>query len=149
MSKHNNLIFYDTETTGIQRDFSQILQCGSVVTDSSFNSIAEQDIGCAPLPWAIPTPMAMLTNKKTHLFNSNTSHYEIMLYFKLDHKDDHSIDIIDAENNINNSQEISEGREASRIAPVKLMETKSNVKCSKTVKLINEFMGVHNEVIKF
>ena len=79
MSKHNNLIFYDTETTGIQRDFSQILQCGSVVTDSFFNSIAEQDIGCAPLPWAIPTPMAMLTNKKTHLFNSNTSHYEMIL----------------------------------------------------------------------
>ena len=79
MSDHNNLIFYDTETTGIQRDFSQILQCGSVLTDASFNSIAEQDIGCAPLPWVIPNPRAMLTNKKTNLFNSNVSHYGMIL----------------------------------------------------------------------
>ena len=67
----NNLIFYDTETTGIQKDFSQILQCGSVLTDSSLTAIAEQNIGCAPLPWVIPQPMAMLTNKKIDLFKSN------------------------------------------------------------------------------
>ena len=74
----NNLIFYDTETTGIQKDFSQILQCGSVLTDSSLNFVDEQNIGCAPLPWVIPQPMAMLTNKKIDLFNSNTSHYQMM-----------------------------------------------------------------------
>ena len=74
----NNLIFYDTETTGIQKDFSQILQCGSVLTDSSLTVIDEQNIGCAPLPWVIPQPMAMLTNKKIDLFNSNTSHYQMM-----------------------------------------------------------------------
>jgi exodeoxyribonuclease-1 len=74
----NNLIFYDTETTGIQKDFSQILQCGSVLTDSSLTAIDEQNIGCAPLPWVIPQPMAMLTNKKIDLFNSNTSHYQMM-----------------------------------------------------------------------
>ena len=79
MSDNNNLIFYDTETTGIQRDFSQILQCGSVLTDNAFNSLGEQDIGCAPLPWIIPNPRAMLTNKKTNLFNSNVSHYEMIL----------------------------------------------------------------------
>ena len=79
MSDNNNLIFYDTETTGIQRDFSQILQCGSVLTDNAFNSLGEQDIGCAPLPWVIPNPRAMLTNKKTNLFNSNVSHYEMIL----------------------------------------------------------------------
>jgi exodeoxyribonuclease-1 len=79
VSDNNNLIFYDTETTGIQRDFSQILQCGSVLTDNAFNSLGEQDIGCAPLPWVIPNPRAMLTNKKTNLFNSNVSHYEMIL----------------------------------------------------------------------
>mgnify|MGYP000981544839 CR=1 FL=1 len=79
MTENNNLIFYDTETTGIQRDFSQILQCGSVLTDNAFNSLGEQDIGCAPLPWIIPNPRAMLTNKKTNLFNSNVSHYEMIL----------------------------------------------------------------------
>ena len=78
MSDRNNLIFYDTETTGIQRDFSQILQCGSVLTDNSFNTLSEQDIGCAPLPWVIPNPRAMLTNKKINLLNSNVSHYEMI-----------------------------------------------------------------------
>ena len=44
----NNLIFYDTETTGIQKDFSQILQCGSVLTDSSLTVIDEQKDGGYP-----------------------------------------------------------------------------------------------------
>ncbi len=74
----NNLIFYDTETTGIQKDFSQILQCGSVLTDKNLRAIDEQNIGCSPLPWVIPQPMAMLTNKKIDLFNSNISHYQMM-----------------------------------------------------------------------
>jgi len=74
----NNLIFYDTETTGIQKDFSQILQCGSVLTDKNLRAIDEQNIGCAPLPRVIPQPMAMLTNKKIELFNSNISHYQMM-----------------------------------------------------------------------
>ena len=73
-----NLIFYDTETTGILKDFSQILQCGSVLTDTELNTLGEQNIGCAPLPWIIPQPMAMITNKKIDLFNSNVSHYEMM-----------------------------------------------------------------------
>jgi exonuclease I len=59
-----NLIFYDTETTGILKDFSQILQCGSVLTDEELNTLGEQNIGCAPLPWIIPQPMAMITNKR-------------------------------------------------------------------------------------
>ena len=78
MTDEVNLVFYDTETTGIQKDFSQILQCGSVLTNNSLDTLAEQNIGCAPLPWVIPQPMAMITNKKVDLFNSNTSHYQMM-----------------------------------------------------------------------
>ena len=74
----NNLIFYDTETTGLIKDFAQILQCGSIQTNRNLEIQDEQNLGCAPLPWAIPHPMAMVTNKKTHLFNSNVSHYEMM-----------------------------------------------------------------------
>ena len=73
-----NLVFYDTETTGIQKEFSQILQCGSVFTDAHLERIDEQNIGCAPLPWTIPAPRAMLTNKKIDLFQSNRSHYQMM-----------------------------------------------------------------------
>ena len=82
----SNLIFYDTETTGIQKDFSQILQCGSVLTDRTLRTIDEQNIGCAPLPWVIPQPMAMLTNKKVDLFNSNISHYQMMKDIQLQWK---------------------------------------------------------------
>ncbi|MGY8808077.1 MAG: exonuclease, partial [Gammaproteobacteria bacterium] len=78
MSVSSNLIFYDTETTGLLKDFSQILQCGSIQTSRSLEILHEQNLGCAPLPWAIPHPMAMVTNKKTNLFHSNVSHYELM-----------------------------------------------------------------------
>ena len=65
----SNLIFYDTETTGIHRDFSQIIQCGSVLTDYQLKINDQQNIGSAPLPWVIPQPIAMLTNKKIkHVF---------------------------------------------------------------------------------
>ena len=74
----NNLIFYDTETTGLIKDFAQILQCGSIQANRNLEIQDEQNLGCAPLPWAIPHPMAMVTNKKTHLFKSNVSHYEMM-----------------------------------------------------------------------
>ena len=40
-------------------------------SNRSLEILDEQNLGCAPLPWAIPHPMAMVTNKKTHLFNSN------------------------------------------------------------------------------
>ena len=74
----NNLIFYDTETTGIHKDFSQIIQCGSILTDNLLNTKDQQNIGSAPLPWVIPQPKAMLTNKKINSFKSNISHYQMM-----------------------------------------------------------------------
>ena len=74
----NNLIFYDTETTGIHKDFSQIIQCGSILTDNLLNTKDQQNIGSAPLPWVIPQPKAMLTNKKINSFKSNVSHYQMM-----------------------------------------------------------------------
>ena len=73
-----NLIFYDTETTGIHKDFSQIIQCGSIFTDSLLKVIDEQNIGSKPLPWIIPQPKAMMTNKKINSFSSNISHYQMM-----------------------------------------------------------------------
>ena len=73
-----NLIFYDTETTGIHKDFSQIIQCGSILADSFLNTKGQQNIGSAPLPWVIPQPKAMLTNKKINQFKSNVSHYQMI-----------------------------------------------------------------------
>ena len=75
----NNLIFYDTETSGINKDYSQIFQCGSIRTNASFDVLETHNTHCQPLPWVIPQPRAMLTNKKTFVFNANISHYEMML----------------------------------------------------------------------
>ena len=83
----NNLIFYDTETTGIHKDFSQIIQCGSILTDIFLNTKDQQNINSAPLPWVIPQPRAMLTNKKINSFKSNTSHYQMMKDIQLQWKD--------------------------------------------------------------
>jgi len=39
----SNLIFYDTETTGLLKDFAQILQCGSIQTDRNLEILNEQN----------------------------------------------------------------------------------------------------------
>ena len=83
----SNLIFYDTETTGIHKDFSQIIQCGSIFTDSNLIKKDQQNIGSAPLPWVIPQPKAMLTNKKINSFKSNISHYQMMKDIQLQWKE--------------------------------------------------------------
>ena len=83
----NNLVFYDTETTGIHKDFSQIIQCGSILTDINLNIIDQQNIGSAPLPWVIPQPKAMLTNRKINSFKSNVSHYQMMKDIQLQWKE--------------------------------------------------------------
>ena len=38
-------IFTDTETTGLDINFSQIIQVGSILTDENFTTEATQDIG--------------------------------------------------------------------------------------------------------
>ena len=43
-------IFTDTETTGLDINFSQIIQVGSILTDESLNQENSQDIGSKLLP---------------------------------------------------------------------------------------------------
>ena len=57
-------IFTDTETTGLDINFSQIIQIGSLLTDESLNQENSQDIGCQLLPWIVPSPEAYLVHKK-------------------------------------------------------------------------------------
>jgi len=40
----NNLIFYDTETTGLIKDFAQILQCGSIQVNRNLEIQDEQNL---------------------------------------------------------------------------------------------------------
>ena len=59
-----NFIFSDTETTGLrEKDFIQIIQSASILTDESFERIDAQNIE-RPLPWVVPQPGAYLVHKK-------------------------------------------------------------------------------------
>ena len=75
----NNFIFYDTETTGLEeRDFIQIIQLGSIYTNSDLETIDEIDLLCRPLPWTLVTPKALLVNKKIEIFDTELTHYVFM-----------------------------------------------------------------------
>lgn len=56
-------IFYDTETTGINAVFDQILQFAAILTDDQFNEIDRFEIRCQLLPWVVPSPMALLVTR--------------------------------------------------------------------------------------
>lgn len=73
-------IFYDTETTGLDRDFSQILQIALVFTDDDLNILSMKKMECRRSPWVIPSPGAMLTTGfvPDDLKNAKLSHYEMM-----------------------------------------------------------------------
>ena len=54
-----NFVFYDTETTGLSREFDQILQFAAILTDDTFLELERFEIRCRCLPWVVPAPMAL------------------------------------------------------------------------------------------
>ena len=52
-------VFYDTETTGTDTSFDQILQFAAIRTDSDLNPIDEIEVRCRLLPHVVPAPGAM------------------------------------------------------------------------------------------
>lgn len=54
------LVFYDTETTGTDRDFDQILQFAAIATDENLRELDRFEIRCRRLPWIVPAPAALL-----------------------------------------------------------------------------------------
>lgn len=73
-------IFYDTETSGLERDFSQILQIALVFTDDNLNILSTKKMDCRRSPWVVPSPGALLTTGFTpdDLKNSKNSNFEMM-----------------------------------------------------------------------
>jgi len=53
-------IFYDTETTGLESAFDQIIQFAAIVTDDNFNILEELNLRCRLQPHILPSPGAML-----------------------------------------------------------------------------------------
>jgi exodeoxyribonuclease-1 len=73
-------VFYDTETTGTDAAFDQILQFAAIHTDPEFNELERFEIRCRLLPHVVPSPSAMRVTKVTpeSLFDlSLCSHYEM------------------------------------------------------------------------
>ena len=71
-------VFYDTETTGLDINFSQIIQIGSVLTDSNFKILEELNLSSQVLPWVVPSPDAFLVHKQTDCLENGLSHFEMM-----------------------------------------------------------------------
>jgi exodeoxyribonuclease-1 len=72
-------VFYDTETTGTETAFDQILQFAAIRTDADFNEIETLNIRCRLHPHVVPSPGALLvTGVRPQLLNdpSLPSHYE-------------------------------------------------------------------------
>lgn len=79
MKHQNRYIFSDTETTGVnERDFIQIIQSASMLTDEKFETLEKMNVSCAPLPWTVPTTGAYLTHKKIETLQSPVTHYQMM-----------------------------------------------------------------------
>jgi exodeoxyribonuclease-1 len=74
-------IFNDTETTGTDTSFDQILQFAAIHTDPELNEIDRFEIRCRLLPHIVPAPGAMHVTKvrAARLFDESLySHYEMV-----------------------------------------------------------------------
>lgn len=74
-------VFYDTETTGTNWPYDQILQFAAVRTDTDLNPVDEIQLQSRLLPHVVPSPEAMKVNglTPTQLVNpALPSHYEMV-----------------------------------------------------------------------
>jgi exodeoxyribonuclease-1 len=58
-----NFVFYDTETTGTDTTFDQILQFAAILTDANLNELDRFETRCRLLPHVIPAPGALLATR--------------------------------------------------------------------------------------
>ena len=74
-------VFYDTETTGIETTFDQILQFAAIKTDDDLNELERVNIRCRLLPHIIPSPIALQVTHVTPAMLTDSalpSHYEMI-----------------------------------------------------------------------
>jgi exodeoxyribonuclease-1 len=64
----NSYLFYDIETTGLNKAFDQVLEFAAIRTDLNLNEIERHSIAVKLRPDVIPSPRAILTNR---IFVSN------------------------------------------------------------------------------
>lgn len=76
-----SFVFFDTETTGIDTSFDQILQFGAIRTDTELNEIDRIEFRCRLLPHVVPAPGALRVTGLTLAQLTDIalpSHYEMV-----------------------------------------------------------------------
>lgn len=76
-----SFVFFDTETTGLKPGFDQIVHFAAIRTDANLNEIERFEARSRLLPYVIPHPSALRTNKLriTELLDSSLpSHYDMV-----------------------------------------------------------------------
>jgi exodeoxyribonuclease-1 len=73
-------IFYDTETTGTNDRFDQILQFAAIYTDDELTPIDHINLRCRIKPYLVPSPTAMMITRVSpaDLENAPLSHYDML-----------------------------------------------------------------------
>ena len=72
-------VFYDTETTGTETAFDQILQFAAIRTDDDLNELGRFNIRCRLLPHIVPAPGALRATRGTPAMLTDPSlpsHYD-------------------------------------------------------------------------
>lgn len=76
-----SFVFYDTETTGTDTSFDQVLQFAAIRTDADLNELDRIELRCRLLPHIVPAPGALRVTKVTMeqlLHPSLPTHYEMI-----------------------------------------------------------------------
>lgn len=76
-----SFVFFDTETTGLQMGFDQIVHFAAIRTDIDLNEIDRFEARCRLMPHVVPHPLAITTNglSISRLTDSALpTHYEMM-----------------------------------------------------------------------
>ena len=79
-----HFIFYDLETSGLNKMFDQIFQFAAVLTDSNLNIIDEFEIRSRRMPHIVPNPGALLVTgvKPDAIDQAEFSYYEFSTNIK-------------------------------------------------------------------
>jgi exodeoxyribonuclease-1 len=76
-----SFVFYDTETTGLDTAFSQVLQFGAIKTDDDLEEVGRFEIRSRLLPYVVPSPRALHVTGLTIdqlLDEAHPTHYEMV-----------------------------------------------------------------------
>lgn len=76
----NTYLFYDIETTGLNKCFDQVLQFAAIRTDAELNEISRHEYRIKLNPDVVPSPMAMITTHiDLNMMAQGDAEYEVIL----------------------------------------------------------------------